>query len=84
MAFGCFDHVNQMEILLEAVRARQTRLAKAASLGRLLARRALPVSFRNARCVSRLREVFPVVAHFLRQKFCRSTKSENLDKCRQQ
>ncbi|CAM9720447.1 unnamed protein product, partial [Ectocarpus sp. 12 AP-2014] len=41
--------LGEMEILLAAVKARQTLVAKAASLGRLLARRALPTSFTDIR-----------------------------------
>ncbi|CAM9342694.1 unnamed protein product [Ectocarpus sp. 8 AP-2014] len=41
--------LGEMEILLAAVKARQTLAAKAASLGRLLARRALPTSFTDTR-----------------------------------
>ncbi len=41
--------MNQMEILLAAVKATQTPAARAASLGRLLARRALPAYFTDAR-----------------------------------
>lgn len=39
-----------MEILLDGVRAQQTSLAKAVSVGRLLARRALPTHLADARC----------------------------------
>ncbi|CAM9441381.1 unnamed protein product, partial [Ectocarpus sp. 4 AP-2014] len=41
--------LGEMEILLAAVKARQTLAAKAASLGRLLARRVLPSSFTDTR-----------------------------------
>ncbi|CAM9762812.1 unnamed protein product [Ectocarpus fasciculatus] len=41
--------LGEMEILLAAVKARQTLTAKAASHGRLLARRALPASLTDTR-----------------------------------